>query len=253
MYVSASQRCCGFKSLNPCCTWGSRQSLCIQAWEMKTFRRAKAGNWWLSVPGGYSAPPAGLHLQKRFSVLVADEGLGAASDEPPHLAAPEPHGSWGKQQVIAVWNCLLWGRGLHLLTWPRRSAACQGFRSRTLWGGCQGFSWPIPRCCSSTWAPAVQPGQTEHSKNDYMALETRAKGTRAHWCHLPIKGGAWGGLDRSCRSTTTFAAGINYRVLAFMTARPFWGPRTANWSHLTEYDKTSWSLCQVSPTCWEEL
>ena len=63
---------------------------------MKTLRKAKAGNWWLSVPGGYSAPPAGLHLQKRFSVLVADEGLGAASDEAPHLAAPEPHGSWGK-------------------------------------------------------------------------------------------------------------------------------------------------------------
>ena len=36
------------------------------------------------------ALPAGLHLQNRFGVLVAGEGLGALSNEASKLAEPEP-------------------------------------------------------------------------------------------------------------------------------------------------------------------
>lgn len=163
---------CGSKSLNPSCTWGGRQGLCMQLREMKTPRRAKAGNWWLSVPGEYSAPPASLHLQKRFVALVADEGLEAACDEVSQMAAPEPHSGRGKWQVTAVRNWLL--RGRVPICWPdlgqdlRRSAACKRLGSRTSWGGCWGLSgsslysllsslFPL---CSSAWAAATQPGET---------------------------------------------------------------------------------------------
>lgn len=36
------------------------------------------------------ALPAGLHLLNRFGILVADEGLGALSNEASKLPEPEP-------------------------------------------------------------------------------------------------------------------------------------------------------------------